>query len=293
MFVGWGSRHAQIRSVAGYHPHRAIVPAALSGAYAAQGDQARRPAAGTDGPPPGTEESLASMGARAAADAAARVGVDTDDVDCVLVASLSKRDQRQHLAHAVADRLEGTPRAALDVDATSGGFCSALELGRCLVSASTYDRVLVVGAERAHDTGTAEAAGTTGLHSAAGGGAVLLEAGDEPGICTPAWGEGATPAQVARAAVKRAGLRTQDIRALVSHRHPDGRVRREAATLLSLARDVTVAHDACLSGSASIASIPMAIATLLAEFPALSGELALLVGFGAELSLAAQVVRLP
>ncbi|WP_344531123.1 3-oxoacyl-[acyl-carrier-protein] synthase III C-terminal domain-containing protein [Streptomyces rectiviolaceus] len=233
------------------------------------------------------------MGARAARDAAARIGVDTDDVDCVLVASLSKRDEQQKLAHAVADRLDGTPRAALDVNAASGGFCSALELGRCLVSAGTYDRVLVVGTERTHDSGLVEAGDPTGPHRAAGAGAVLLEAGDEPGISTPAWGSGAAPAQVARTAVQRAGLRMQGVRAFVSHRHPDERIRQDAAIVLSLARDVIVAHDACLSGSPSAASIPAAIATLLAEFPALSGEPALLVGFGAELSLAAQVVRLP
>ena len=134
--------------------------------------------------------------------------------------------------------------------------------------------MLVVGTERTHDSGLVEAEDTTGPHWAAGAGAVLLEAGDEPGISTPAWGSGAAPARAARTAVQRAGLRMQDMRAFVSHRHPDERIRRDAATVQSLARDVIVAHDACLSGSASIASIPTAIATLLAEFPALSGELA-------------------
>jgi 3-oxoacyl-[acyl-carrier-protein] synthase III len=47
------------------------------------------------------------------------------------------------------------------------------------------------------------------------------------------------------------------------------------------------------SGNTSAASIPLALETLLASQEASAGDTALLVGFGAGLNFAAQVVVLP
>jgi 3-oxoacyl-[acyl-carrier-protein] synthase-3 len=54
-----------------------------------------------------------------------------------------------------------------------------------------------------------------------------------------------------------------------------------------------VATDVAVAGNTSAASIPLAIDALLSDEPSLRGRLALLVGFGAGLSYAAQVVRMP
>ena len=62
---------------------------------------------------------------------------------------------------------------------------------------------------------------------------------------------------------------------------------------LALPGHVAVARDIADSGNTSAASVPLAMDRMLAEGGVASGGLALLIGFGAGLSYAAQVVRLP
>jgi 3-oxoacyl-[acyl-carrier-protein] synthase-3 len=60
-----------------------------------------------------------------------------------------------------------------------------------------------------------------------------------------------------------------------------------------LPEHVVIARDIAEAGNTSGASIPMAMARLLDEGQVASGGLALLIGFGAGVSYAAQVVELP
>ena len=54
-----------------------------------------------------------------------------------------------------------------------------------------------------------------------------------------------------------------------------------------------LANDIEHTGNTSAASIPLAMAELLATGASKPGDLALLIGYGAGLSYAAQVVRMP
>ena len=58
-------------------------------------------------------------------------------------------------------------------------------------------------------------------------------------------------------------------------------------------RSAVIADDISESGNTSAASIPIALTSLLNSGRAKPGQLALLIGFGAGLSYAAQVIRLP
>ena len=62
---------------------------------------------------------------------------------------------------------------------------------------------------------------------------------------------------------------------------------------LKLPPSVAVARDIADTGNTSAASIPLAMDRMLQEGTAKPGDTALLIGFGAGLSYAAQVVRLP
>jgi beta-ketoacyl ACP synthase len=62
---------------------------------------------------------------------------------------------------------------------------------------------------------------------------------------------------------------------------------------LGLADDVPVANDIETTGNTSAASIPLAIEEMLVSGKAKGGQTALLLGFGAGLSYAGQVVTLP
>jgi 3-oxoacyl-[acyl-carrier-protein] synthase-3 len=62
---------------------------------------------------------------------------------------------------------------------------------------------------------------------------------------------------------------------------------------MKLPASVVIADDIKTNGNTSSASIPLAMDALLDSHPELSGGLALIIGYGAGLVYAGQVVRLP
>ena len=62
---------------------------------------------------------------------------------------------------------------------------------------------------------------------------------------------------------------------------------------MKLAPNIFIADDIRTNGNTSAASIPLAMDALLSAHPELHGELALIIGYGAGLAYAAQVVKLP
>ncbi|MFJ2770269.1 beta-ketoacyl-ACP synthase 3 [Streptomyces sp. NPDC087300] len=276
-------------------------------------------------------ESLEFMGARAAEVALDRAGFTrhgAEAPDCVVAASMSHLDSDQSLARGIGKELGGV-QGAFDVSAACAGFCVGLELARCLVATHAFRRVLVVAAERMSDVVDPHDR-TTSVIFADGAGAGLVCASPEPEIGPVAWGthgrEGhllrrspMAPVRVApdgppaylamrgpelyrwvteqvpsaaREALDKAGVQAHELGAFVPHQAND-RMTTALVGALGLPSHVVVAHDVVSSGNTSAASVPMAVDALLAEQPRLSGALALLVGFGAGVTYAAQVVKLP
>ena len=62
---------------------------------------------------------------------------------------------------------------------------------------------------------------------------------------------------------------------------------------MELPESVAIARDIRTTGNTSAASVPLAMDALLTERPELHGKNALLLGFGAGLVYAGQVVELP
>ncbi|MFC7310345.1 beta-ketoacyl-ACP synthase 3 [Streptomyces monticola] len=324
-------RHARIRSVAAYRPRRAVSNRELvaAGGLSTSDAWIRQRTGIRSRGIAGSRETLAYMGARAGRLAVTRAGLAAGEIDCVLAATMSHLDAGTSLARAIADRLPGRPRAAMDVNAACAGFCTGLELARCLISGRVYRRVLLVGAERMSDI-VDPGDRTTGAIFADGAGAAVIAAADEPGVGVAAWGSsgegqellmraagppgragaGGRPAylrmqgpelyrwvmanvpEVARTAARRAGVGLDELRAFIPHQAND-RMITGLSVALGLPDSVVVARDVIRSGNTSAASVPLAMDGLLAQHPELSGELALLVGFGAGVSYAGQVVRLP
>ena len=92
-----------------------------------------------------------------------------------------------------------------------------------------------------------------------------------------------------------AGLAAADVDVLVPHQ-ANLRIVEAIATCMRAAgarEDMVVADDIVYSGNTSSASIPLALDHMRADGRVRSGDLALLVGFGAGLSYAGQAVVLP
>jgi 3-oxoacyl-[acyl-carrier-protein] synthase III len=93
-------------------------------------------------------------------------------------------------------------------------------------------------------------------------------------------------------ALESAGLTVDDLDAFIPHQ-ANVRIIETMAKEMNLPDSVVIADDIRTNGNTSAASIPLAMDALLAKHPELHGKLALLIGYGAGLVYAGQVVKLP
>lgn len=266
------------------------------------------------------DEDLLDLSVAAASEALEDAELDAAELDTVLVASCTGTAAGEPpLARRVAARL--APRsAAFDVNAVCAGFCYALGTAANLIGTGVARAVLVVGAEQMSTVIDPADLGTSILFGDGAGAAVVAScppgesgvgplAGDSDG--SKEWLLRIPPGEkflrmhgrevfrwavdevhrVAAAACAKAGLTPSDVDVFVPHqanvRIVDAMARRLGLGQAVIARDVTE------SGNTSAASIPIALAKLRRAGRTRRGQVALLVGFGAGLSTAAQVVTLP
>ncbi|MEW2266312.1 beta-ketoacyl-ACP synthase 3 [Streptomyces sp. NPDC047853] len=273
-------------------------------------------------------ESVITMAVEAGRRALARSGSDAADLHAVLLATTSFTELVPAAAPRVAQLLGASHAGAVDLNAACSGFCYALAQANALVRSGQADRVLVIGSERMSDLVDPEDPDTAFLF-ADGAGAAVVVAGDTPGFGPVVWGadggryrlvahaprpaarpwDPARPAlrmsglelyrwattylpDIARQAVEAAGVRISDIAAFVPHQ-ANIRIVDALASSLCLGAETVVARTITHTGNTSAASIPLALDELLTRRAVGRGDLALLLGFGAGLAHAAQVVALP
>jgi 3-oxoacyl-[acyl-carrier-protein] synthase-3 len=99
-------------------------------------------------------------------------------------------------------------------------------------------------------------------------------------------------AKTAAEAMDAAGVQPEDLDVFVPHQ-ANNRITDAMFKALKLPSDVVIARDIIHHGNTSAASIPLAIETLLESGEATSGQTALIIGFGAGLVYAGQVITLP
>jgi 3-oxoacyl-[acyl-carrier-protein] synthase III len=99
-------------------------------------------------------------------------------------------------------------------------------------------------------------------------------------------------APVARRALEAAGVTPDELGAFIPHQ-ANLRIVESLVKTLKLPPSVAIARDMETQGNTSSASIPLAMSALLERGEVESGQPALLIGFGAGLTYAAQVVEVP
>ncbi|NUS45343.1 MAG: ketoacyl-ACP synthase III [Mycobacteriaceae bacterium] len=95
-----------------------------------------------------------------------------------------------------------------------------------------------------------------------------------------------------RDALDKAGVSAEDLDVFVPHQ-ANSRITDALVRVLKMPENVVVAKDIAEAGNTSAASIPLAMDQVLRTGGAQPGDTALLMGFGAGLAYAGQVVRLP
>ncbi|MEZ5094291.1 beta-ketoacyl-ACP synthase III [Nocardioides sp.] len=274
----------------------------------------------------GPDESLLDMAEAAARAALESAGISGEQVGTVIVATSTYTQHTPPAAPQIAHRL-GSTAGSFDLVAGCAGFCHGLAVASDLVRSGSTSYALVIGVEKL-STFLDPTDRSTAFIFGDGAGAVVVGPTDEPGIGPVAWGSDGgqseviiqTPrcehvdadhppvvqmqgqavfrwapfamADVAREAVKSAGLSLDDLDAFIPHQ-ANLRITQLLVKNLGLSDEVAVATDVVDSGNTSAASVPLAMERMLRDGTAKAGDTALLIAFGAGLSFAGQVVRVP
>lgn len=273
------------------------------------------------------EETPAYMCVQAASKAIERAGLEPEDIDAIMISTVSNFRQYPSLACEVASILGIPSPAAYDIRAACAGFCYGLAQADGFIRTGSAKHVLIIGMEwlsrqlNMQDRGTAFLFGD-------GAGAAVVGPSETPAIGPGVWGS--DPAQhdaiwtndwfdalktgekpvvhmngravylwsttfipeKAVEAVAKAGITPDQLDVFIPHQ-ANNRITDSILRRLHLPDNVVVSRDIKHMGNVSAASIPLAMDALLESGEAKSGDNALIIGFGAGLVFAGQVVVLP
>lgn len=270
-------------------------------------------------------DTIVSMGAAAAKEALAEANLAAEDVDLIMVANCTGEVQIPHAATPIAKALgiRDPGPGAMDINAACAGFCYGLGTAASLVTSGAARNVLLIGSEQLTNwvdpTDRANA-----IIFGDGAAAAVVVPSDTPHISPIFWGsspdsseviytdggrrgyifqEGqavfrwATTAiwKVAVQAAQRAGVELSEIDVIAPHQANLRIIDAIAKKLIKAGArpDVAVARDIVTTGNTSSASIPIALDRMRKADQIAPGSLVLAVGFGAGLTYAGQVFRLP
>jgi len=261
-------------------------------------------------------EGVAELGAAAAARSLQAAGVDAEEIDLLLVATMSHDHLSPAAAPLVAETLGARKAGAIDLNAACAGFVSAVALGASHIESGRARSVLVVGADLMHGLTDPEDRATAALFGD-GAGAVVLKANDwesrigpvvlgADGARAPLIKVGREEARIRmkgpdtfRQAVDRlsestleavagAGSSLQEIDVFVFHQ-ANKRITRAVGDRLGLPRERVVD---CIDryGNTSAATVPIALADAAETGLLRDGSRVLMAAFGGGLAWAATVV---
>ena len=314
-----GAPGARILGLGGYRPRRRVTNDELAQVMDTNDEWIQSRVGIAERRWAGEDETLVEMAVAAGGKAIAASGLDPDEIDMVIAASASLKHPIPGIGPQIGHRLGIKRPGAFDLNAGCAGFCYSLGLANDAIRAGDVRNALSVGVERLTDV-TDMTDRATAVIFADGAGAAVVGASDEPGIGPVAWGSdgdqhnaieiaaGASTMTMAGQAVYRwattkltealvqamesAGVGPQDIDVFAPHQ-ANLRIVESMAKKLGLPERTVIASDIVQSGNTSAASIPLALSALLESGQAKSGDLALVLGYGAGLTFAGQVLRLP
>ena len=277
--------------------------------------------------------SVIDMATVAAKQALQRANVSVDHVDAIILATISYPHNTPSGASGIAANLGANKAAAFDLSAACAGFAYGVGIANDLIKGGTAKYVLVVGAEKLSDFTDPTDRATSFIFADGAGAVLIgpstdpgigptawgsdsdqrdaitmsswLEYKDNPVPASEvAWPYIAQEGQrvfrwavfsvskVGTKAMELAGVTSAELKAFVPHQ-ANLRIIESMAKDMKLSNEIIIADDIRTNGNTSAASIPLAMDALLNKHPELHDQLALIIGYGAGLAYAAQVVKLP
>jgi 3-oxoacyl-[acyl-carrier-protein] synthase-3 len=317
-----GQAGARVLAFGGYQPARVVTNDELAQTVDTTDEWIRSRVGIASRRIAGPDETVADMAVQAGGKALAASGLSPDDIDLVIVATCTPEVQIPNTAATVARRLGIMAPGAYDMNAACAGFCYAMANAADAVRTGTARNVLVIGAEKLSQWVDWTDRATCIIFADGAGAAVVgpvADPADPPGIGPVVWGsdgdladkiyiqdrnsfivqEGQAVfrwtttalAPIALAACEKAGVDPKELAAFVPHQ-ANLRIIEAIARRLG-APQAIVASDIVTAGNTSSASIPLALSRMIERGEIPSGAPALLVGFGAGMCYAAQVITVP
>jgi len=318
MNVTHGAPGARVLAFGGYQPARVVTNDDLAATVETSDEWIRSRVGIVSRRIAAPDETVADMAVNAGGKALAASGLAASDIDLVIVATCTPESTIPNTAATVATRLGIAGCGAFDMNAACAGFCYALAAASDSVRAGSSHHVLVIGAEKLSQWVDWTDRSTCIIFADGAGAAVVGPAGDgeAPGIGPVVWGSDGTMADkiyitdrnsfihqegqtvfrwsttalhpVALAACEQAGVEPTSLAAFVPHQ-ANLRIIEGIARKLK-APQARVADDIVYSGNTSSASIPLALSHMIERGEIGAGDSVLLLGFGAGISYAAQVI---
>jgi 3-oxoacyl-[acyl-carrier-protein] synthase-3 len=309
---------ARILAFGGYQPERVVSNDVLSEKVDTNDEWIRSRVGIVERRFAAPGETLTDMAVAASERALTASRLNRDDIDLVIVATCTPEAPIPNISASVASRLGINAPGAYDLNAACAGFCYALANAADAIKAGSARHVLVVGAEKM--TAWVDPLDrSTCIIFADGAGAVVVGPSASPDIGPVVWGSAGDQAErisiadrhsflhqdgqavfrwattaltaTALAACERAGTKVEDLSAFVPHQ-ANLRIIESIARKLGIPRE-KVADDIVHAGNTSSASIPLALSRMAERGALVSGTPVLLLGYGAGLCYAAQVITVP
>jgi 3-oxoacyl-[acyl-carrier-protein] synthase-3 len=277
----------------------------------------------------GPDETTATLGTAAAAQAIKRAGLSPTDIDLLIVATATPEQPLPHTGAFIGEAL-GLRCGSFDLSAACAGFVYELVVGSAMANVG-YDHVLILGAETLSRIIDPEDRATLVLFGDGAGAAVLGRTPEAPGLISwdlgcdgsaaslleiPAGGSRlpASPQTVAdrahylkmagqevfrravravvesaTATLERAGVSASDVAWFVPHQ-ANARIIDAAVSRLGFDSSRTLVNIDRY-GNTSSASIPLALFEAVDDGRVRDGDLVLVSGFGAGMTWASALLR--
>ncbi|MGO3327570.1 beta-ketoacyl-ACP synthase III [Gordonia sp. (in: high G+C Gram-positive bacteria)] len=326
-----GIRHIGMLGIGAYRPERVVtndeicenIDSSDEWIYTRTGIKSRRFAR--------RDETVVEMGVNAGRTAIANALLSGTDIDAVILATNTHLLQTPAGAVKIATELGANGVPAFDVTVGCAGFGYAMSLACDMVRGGSATNVLVIGAEQLSVTLDMTDRGNCFIFGD-GAAAVVIGPTEKQGLGPVVWGSDGTQFDAIRQDIdwlsyldgddhaKRPYIRLQgtavfrwaafemgkaaqraldvakvdasEIDVFIPHQ-ANTRINDLLAKSLKFPETTAVANDIETAGNTSAASIPLAMETMLSTGTAKPGDTALLLGYGAGLSYAAQVVTMP
>ncbi|ALG83927.1 beta-ketoacyl-ACP synthase III [Gordonia phthalatica] len=277
------------------------------------------------------DETVVEMGVNAGRKAIANALLSGSDIDAVILATNTHLLLTPAGATAIATELGANGVPAFDVTVGCAGFGYAMSLAADMVRGGSASHVLVIGAEQL-SVALDMTDRTNCFIFGDGAAAVVVGPTEQQELGPVVWGSDGTQfnairqdidwisymdggdienrpylrlegtavfrwaafemGKAAQRALDVAKVDASEIDVFVPHQ-ANSRINELLARSLKFPESTVIANDIEKTGNTSAASIPLAMEDLLSTGAAKPGDTALLLGYGAGLSYAAQVVKMP